>query len=373
MTVLTTGIGSHPISDVDQIFQDLFESGTSLWYFPQLRGENMLYNYHRIIPGLKFQLGRIFLNLNQFEIEKDLNNFRNDLIMRKNLLKKRNFSLQEFGLRGLHEFRSFIDKFKPKISGIKGQITGPLSEAYTVKVEPVNKKAMDIPEFLELIVQATREIAYTIDNELNHLSQEFFNGSTSTTLFLDEPVLTVVLNELDQKKAANYLSEVLTAVSSRKGIHVCDNIASVGDFMLDLPIDIISYDARSYPKTIQFLDDEKLYNFLEKGGGFALGLTPNTPESLVGEDNIEKLQRNELKIKDYLPSVDILIKEFEEILKDFTNKGIDTKIIIENLILTPQCGFQSFTIPTPERGEQVVKELLLIQEKTAREIQKKYS
>ena len=130
---------------------------------------------------------------------------------------------------------------------------------------------------------------------------------------------------------------------------------------------------KNYPKTIQFLDEEKLYNFLERGGGFALGLTQNTPESLVGEDNIEKLQRNELQIKDFLPSVNSLIREFEEILNDFTNKGLDTKLVVKNLILTPQCGFQSFTIPSPERGEQIVKELLLIQEKTARKIQKKYS
>ncbi|NHI94624.1 MAG: hypothetical protein EAX96_19185 [Candidatus Lokiarchaeota archaeon] len=369
--ILTTGIGSHPINDVNQIYQDL--RNLSMPYFPQLKIENMLYDYHRIIPGLNFHSGRLVLDLSQFRIEKDIDEFKNDLIMRRSLLKRRNFDLMEFPLKGLQEFRNFLSNNNSNIYGIKGQITGPLSESYVIKVEPVNKKSMDIPEFMELIVQATSEIAYTIDSELNHLAYKFVNNSKSATIFIDEPLLAIVLKELDQKTAAYYLEEVLKSISGRRGIHICDNIVSIGDFLLDLPINVISFDARSYPKTIQFLDDKKVLKFLNEGGGFALGLTPNTPESLVGEENIEKLQRDELNIKDYLPSTDSLIKDFEEILNDFINKGIDTKLVIKNLILTPQCGFQSFTIPTPERGEQIVRELLLIQEKTARSIEKKFS
>ncbi|MHA1798717.1 MAG: hypothetical protein ACTSVY_09770 [Candidatus Helarchaeota archaeon] len=371
--VLTTGIGSHPINDVQQVFQDLIESEISLLYFPQLKGENMLFNYHAIIPGLKLQLGKLIFNLNQFEIEKELDAFRNDLFMRKNLIKRRNFDVSIFNLKGLDNLEENLKNYSPKPMGLKGQITGPLSEAYSVRVEPVGKKAIDLPEFLDLFISTTSEIAFSIDSELNHLSHDLIGNSNFTTIFIDEPLLTIVLKELDQKTAFKYLSDVLNSISGRKGIHVCDDIVGISDFLLALPLDYISYDARFYPKTIEYLDDTKVSEYLERGGGFALGLTPNRPESLVGEENIEKLQRGELNIKEFIPTELTLLKDFEDILKDFNDKGIDSKLVVKNLLLTPQCGFQSFTLPNPERGEQIVRTLLTIQEKTARLIEKKYA
>ncbi len=368
--VLSTGIGSHPISDMEQIFRDLIDSEISLLYFPQLKKEHMIHAYYCMIPGLKYQMGKLFLNLNQFQIEKDLETYRNDLLMRKSLLKKRNFSLDDFNLIGLNYMRHYLEKYKPQIKGIKGQITGPLSEVFTVKIEPVNKRAIDIPEFLELFIQTAEEVAFSIDSIISHLNQEFVGNQANSIIFIDEPSLSIVLKELDIKKASKYLKRVFNSISGKKGIHVCDNLIGISEFILDLPVDYINFDVRTYPKTIEYLDDDKVIKFLENGGGFALGLIPNTPESLVGEENIDKIQKKQLKMKDFLPSIDSLIKKFELILEQFRHKGIQDKQVLENLIITPQCGFRSFDIPTPVEGEQMVKELLIIQEKLAKNIEK---
>jgi len=357
---------------MEQVFHDLVDSEISLLYFPQLKKENVIYSYYCMIPGLKFQMGNLFLNLSQFGIEKDLKAFRNDLQMRKSLLKKRSFNVDDFTLIGLNYMHHYLEKYQPKISGIKGQIMGPLSEAFTVKLEPVRKKAIDIPEFLELFIQTAEEVAFSIDSIIGHLNQEFVGNQNNSIIFIDEPSLSIVLKELNMKTASNYLSRVLNCISGKRGLHVCDNLIGISEFVLDLPLEYINFDVRTYPRTIEFLDDDKVIKFLEKGGGFALGLVPNTPESLVGEENIEKIQKNQLKMKDFLPTVDSLIKEFEQVIQQFNDKGIKNEQVLENLILTPQCGFRSFDIPTPVEGEQIAKELLNIQEKTARKIEKTF-
>ena len=229
--VLSTGIGSHPISDMEQVFHDLVDSEISLLYFPQLKKEHVIYSYYCMIPGLKFQMGKLFLNLNQFEIERDLEAFRNDLIMRKSLLKKRNFNVEDFNLIGLNYMHHYLEKYQPKISGIKGQIMGPLSEAYTVKLEPVKKKAIDIPEFLELFIQTAEEIAFSIDSIIGHLNQEFVGNQDNSIVFIDEPTLSIVLKELDIKTASKCLTRVLNNISGKKGMHVCDNLIGISEFV----------------------------------------------------------------------------------------------------------------------------------------------
>ena len=83
----TTGIGSHPIDNPEQVIFDIFESKITHPYIPQLKSDEMTYQFHSQIPGLSFKKGSVILDLNTPNFEKEFGKFKGKLKLKSLLLQ----------------------------------------------------------------------------------------------------------------------------------------------------------------------------------------------------------------------------------------------------------------------------------------------
>jgi hypothetical protein len=368
----STGLGSHPIADAKQIALDIISSGTKIPYFPQTVEDNMTFQFHNIIPGLILEKGSARLNLNDNRVVKGLEDLRGKLVLKKINIEPGGLPLEKRYIRGLYALEEALQETEADIWGVKGEITGPLTEAYSVEVLPGRKKAVLDEELFKLVLDVTAEVAYWLSKELQKLSRKFLGKGGETILFLDEPLLPLCLKDSVEPEAkVRAIESVLCRIRCKKGIHICDNPLTVIDNVLKLNIDYFSFDARRYPDTLEKTDSETLEKYLRRGKGFAFGLTPNTPEELFGEENIYDIQRGVKDPFDFIPKASDITNRMEHIVSQMESK-IDVVFLLHHSLITPQCGFRNFNIPNPSVGEKIVKRLLEIQEKAAEEVREKY-
>ncbi|MFB0561744.1 MAG: hypothetical protein ACETWM_11100 [Candidatus Lokiarchaeia archaeon] len=332
----------------------------------------MIFQFHNIIPGLIFEKGSAKLNFSDPKVVEGLDGFRGRLALKRINVEPAGLSLEEKYLKGLYAIEEVLQETEAEIWGLKGQITGPLTEAYSIEILPWKRKAILDEEIFKIILNTTSEIAYWLSKRLQKLTKKFVGKEGETIVFLDEPLLPLSLKEtMDPETRINSINYVLNRIQCRKGVHICDNPITVIDNMLELDIDYFSFDARRYPATLEKTKGETLQRYLEKGKGFAFGLTPNSPEELFGEEHIYEIQRGKKDPTNFIPEY-IKIKNGMKKMVLSVESKVDVVSLLEQSLVTPQCGFRNFNIPDPEMGEQVVKSLLEIQEKAAKEVRDEY-
>ncbi len=365
-------MGSHPITDAKQAALDIVQSGTRIPYFPQTVEDDMIFQFHNIIPGLIFNKGSAKINFSDPRVVEGIDDFRGRLALKKINVEPAGLSLEEKYLKGFYALEEVLQETEVDIWGIKGELTGPLTEAYSIEILPWKKKAILDEEIFKIIVDTTAETAYWLSNQLLKLTRKFVDKRGETILLFDEPLLPLCFKDsTDLETMINALNSVLSRIKCRKGIHICDNPVTVIDKILELEIDYFSFDARRYPATLEKIKSETLQRYLEDGKGFAFGLTPNSPEELFGEENIYEIQRGKKDPTDFIPESSEIKNRMEKIISSVESK-VNIKSLLEQSLITPQCGFRNFNIPNPTIGEQLVKNLLELQEKAAEEIREKY-
>lgn len=365
-------MGSHPIDDAKQAALDIVESGTKIPYFPQTVGDDMIYQFHNIIPGLVFEKGSAKLNFKDPKIVEGIENFRSRLALKKIKVEPSGLSIEEKYLKGLYALEEVLQEKEVDIWGIKGELTGPLTEAYSIEILPWKKKAIFDEEVFKLVLDTSAEIAHWLSNQLQKLTRKFIGKEGETILFLDEPLFPLCLKDCtDPDKMIKAVDHLLKRINCRRGIHICDNPITVIDSVLELEIDYLSFDARRYPAILEKIKTETLQKYLDRGKGFAFGLTPNSPEEVFGEENIYEIQRGKKDPYHFLPEPSEIKNRMETIISSIESK-IDVISLLKQSLITPQCGFRNFTIPNSKMGEQLVKNLLELQEKAAKEVREKY-
>ena len=111
-----------------------------------------------------------------------------------------------------------------------------------------------------------------------------------------------------------------------KGIHCCTNMD--WSLLLELPLDIISFDAYNYGEDFLLYRDE-IKDFVKRGGMIAWGIIPNSEDALLREGE-------------------------EEIRRKLESMLSRLEIDLEKVIITPSCGLSSLS----ERGSERVLSLL---------------
>ncbi|MBS7249492.1 MAG: hypothetical protein KIH08_02710, partial [Candidatus Freyarchaeota archaeon] len=235
----------------------------------------MTFQFHNIIPGLILEKGSARLNLNDPQVVKGLEDLRGKLVLKKINIEPGGLPLEKRYLKGLYALEEVLKETEADLWGVKGEITGPLTEAYSVEVLPGRKKAILDEDLFKLVLGVTAEVAYWLSKELQKLSRKFLGKKAETILFLDEPLLPLCLRDSAEPEAKiRAIDSVLCRIQCKKGIHICDNPLTVIDDVLKLNIDYFSFDARRYPATLEKTDSETLEKYLRRGKGFAFGLTP---------------------------------------------------------------------------------------------------
>ena len=223
---------------------------------------------------------------------------------------------------GLHTFLTRVKKAQM----VKGQITGPITWGLTVTDE--NGLGILYNETLaETMAKFLRLKASWQENALKQVSP-------NTIMFVDEPYLVSlgsVFTPIPEEKVPALLEEVLRGIKGLKGLHCCGN--TNWSALLNMPIDILSFDAYNYADSLSAYPDE-VESFLARGGTIAWGIVPNDEEALA---------------KESLPS---LYDRLGEAMAPFTRNGISFKQIVSQGLLTPSCGFATLS---PEAASQALE------------------
>jgi len=212
---------------------------------------------------------------------------------------------------------SFASGQKSKIPVAKGQLIGPISWGLCV-TDNSGKGIIYDDTLADAIGRFLR---------LKASWQEKFLGSIArqTVIFIDEPYLTSLGSAfvaLPNEKISQLIGEVLAGISGLKGIHCCG--ATDWSLLLNLPVDIISFDAYNYLDSILCYQAD-LSSFVRKGKAISWGIVPNDEDLLKKE------------------SAATIYDRFTEALAPLTREGIPIRDLVRQSIITPTCGLASLS------------------------------
>jgi len=228
---------------------------------------------------------------------------------------------REYGA-GLHAFLSKVGSNKL----VKGQVTGPITWGLTVTRQDGLGILYD-DTLAETAAKFLRLKASWQENMLRKVSP-------NPIIFVDEPYLVSlgsVFTPIPEEKVPVLLEETLKGIKGIKGLHCCGN--TNWSVVLDLAIDILSFDAYNYASSLSTHAD-KVKSFLMRGGTIAWGIVPNEEEAVVKE------------------SVSSLRDRLEEAMAPFTRDGLKFKQLVAQGLITPSCTLASLL---PDAANQALE------------------
>ncbi len=285
--------------------------------------ENMYAQYSEGFPGVIIADQKISV-----ERKPDFDHLLEQLYSDSAENRSANYAIDKKYAAGLHYFASMV---KTTLPLVKGQITGPISWGLCVTDSSGRGIVYDetlaeaVSKFLKLKAAWQEALLSTIARQ--------------TVIFIDEPYLSSLGSafvSLSNEQISSSISEVLSGIKGLKGIHCCGG--TDWSLLLNLPIDIISFDAYSYLDSILCYQAE-LSSFIKKGKAIAWGIVPNDEDILSKE------------------SVSSLFDRFGEALAPLTRDGISIRELVRQSILTPTCGLVSLSPDAVEFAFNMLSEL----------------
>lgn len=327
--LLPTGIGSMPHSNAQEACNVILENFNKIPFWPQLPKlgfkENMYVQFAYDLPGvaLDTEHKKVYLDTsNTAEIEK----FCEKLVEHQS----DKFAYEKEYFAGFYTMLKNKAKLK-NVNMLKGQLAGPISLGMQITDE--TRRSILYNEFFrDILIKSLKLKAEWQESALRDICR-------NTIIFFDEPSLSLFGTpylSLNKEEIMGALSEVCSGLKGLKGIHCCGNTDWA--MILDLPIDIISFDAYSYGDRLA-LYPEKIKNFIVLGGALAWGIVPSVEEKFRAEN------------------LDMLIYKFDTLLKNFAKKGISEKELLKASLLTPSCGLAGMSIESAEKALKTTKEL----------------
>jgi len=226
--------------------------------------ENMYIQYSEGFPGIEVEKEKI-----RFERAADFDSKLEQLYADSYQDNRDSYQVGKEYAAGLY---SFASSQKSKIPVAKGQLIGPISWGLCV-TDHTGKGIIYDDTLAEAIGKFLK---------LKASWQEKFLGSTTrqTVIFIDEPYLASLGSAfiaLPNQQISHLIGEVLAGISGIKGIHCCG--ATDWSLLLNLPIDIISFDAYNYLDSILCYQAD-LCSFARKGKSISWGIVPNDEDIL---------------------------------------------------------------------------------------------
>jgi hypothetical protein len=214
---------------------------------------------------------------------------------------------------------------------VKGQITGPIS--WGLCVTDSSGKGIIYDDTLADAVSKFLKL------KAAWLESFMCSFSKKTVIFVDEPYLTSLGSAfvaLPNDQISGQLNEVLGGIKGIKGIHCCGS--TDWSLLLNLPIDIISFDAYSYLDSVLcYLPD--LLSHVRRGRAIAWGIVPNDEETLKKETPASLFDR------------------FGDALSHLTNNSLSVRQVVRQSLVTPTCALASLSHDAVEYAYNLLTEL----------------
>ena len=303
----TTLIGSLPYNDAKKALDMITDGRITCPSWPQLPSlgysESMYVQTGEHLPGLR-------IDNKEKKITVDIQSYDPTEIYEAIITDNvDHFKHSEKYHKGFYEL---IDRDLKIYIGIKGQVTGPISEG--LQVQDADGRSVIYDESYSEIVRKV------VNMTARWQARELRKHNDNVMIFFDEPSLSLLgspFASISTEDAASWMNESMDVPDCMKGIHCCGN--TDWPMVLSTNIDILSFDAYSYAHTLAMFPEE-LNEFLERGGTLSWGLVPSSDEGIEIE------------------SSDSLVKIFESNIDLMEKKGIPRRTIAEQSMITPQCG-----------------------------------
>lgn len=322
-------IGSLPLEDHKEALDLVFEYSPYIpnWVqLPKNRFEGMISQFLPGMPGYTLEGDREFIDPHSDSFFDQLTLFYEKYLGiiegSKSLLD--DFFVDKDRLAGLFHLVSRLETQSPidNIVAIKGQITGPITFATSVK----DREGRAIFYDEQLRDMAIKHL-YLHALYQAKLLQKF---NKKIIIFLDEPALagfgSSEFISIKREEVISAFSEIISGlheIGVLVGIHVCAN--TDWSLITDSGADILNFDAYSYFDKL-ILYKEKLREFFDHGKFLAWGIVPTDGQFIDKED------------------FSLLCDRFEAQLKEAeTALNMSKKDILTNTFITPSCGCGSLS------------------------------
>jgi methionine synthase II (cobalamin-independent) len=331
-------IGSIPYQD-HQEATDLVIGSTPeipLWVqLPAYRDEGMMAQFLPGLPGYRRQGDKDYVDTADEDFEQELLTFYEEYMAVTeggHSLGDTRFKLEPDRTEGFFTLLRTLQARKPSLTGVKGQITGPITFATGVKDQ--DKKALFFDD--QLRDAAIKLLALKAGWQVEQLAC----FDVPVILFLDEPALAgfgssefISISKQDVLSSFAEITEQVHQRGGLTGVHVCAN--ADWSLVLDSDADILSFDAYSYFDKLLLYSDE-LRRFLDAGKILAWGMVPTMEPEDIDREDVESLLTQ-------------FWKKFEALRKQ---SGLEQGQLLRQSLITPSCGTGSLT---PERAEKVLQ------------------
>jgi methionine synthase II (cobalamin-independent) len=300
---MITGIGSFPLTDIDETIDLIFSTCGEIPFWPQLPKkspkENMYTTFLESVPCIRIdETGAVYMDTQETKgVERFYEDYSN-----ANLEV---FKVSEDVAPGFYTFLDRLKEIQGGVKTIKGQLTGPFSMGLGLKDEK-GKPVIYNSAYFDIIKKALNMKAKWMVSAIKAAYPE-----KEVIVFFDEPFMVSFGSayvSISKEETISLLNEVLEGVEARTGVHCCGN--TDWSVLFNSNIDIVNYDAFSFLETI-FYYPEDLTRFLGRGGWMSPGFVPSSEEVMgLGKSDIADVAEKfagqlkaasiELKSKDWL-------------------------------------------------------------------------
>lgn len=320
-------IGSVPLTDHKEATDLIFAHTPQIPIWPQLpayKEEGMIPQFITGLPGVTEVDGKTFIQSEGEEFDAEFLAFFEEYLMVTEgavTLEDSRFALTPEIARGFFEFLEKAKEQPANLSGLKGQLTGPVT--FCTGVVDQNDRAIFYND--QLRDAAIKMLALKARYQVKKMAEI----STPAIVFFDEPGLSgfgtsafITISKEDVTACFEEVFESVRAEGGLTGVHVCAN--TEWSLLFDAGVDVISYDAYSYFDRLILYPDH-IKEFMARGGILATGIIPTNGEQI---DNAE---------------TDQLVAQWFEQTAELEKLGIDQKTVYQQTVITPSCGTGTVT------------------------------
>ena len=338
---LATLIGSLPVTDHREALALIFDHTPAIPLWPQLPvnpQEGMLNQFIEGFPGIVEEGERTYFNIHTEQFPADqLTFFEHYLAALESpeALKTSPFATSRERARGLYELCDLVRE-RTGIVAVKGQVTGPFT---------LLTGLMDENKRLGYYEPAIREVAVKgLSLKAAWQAQYLGRLGKPTIVFIDEPALAglgsssfISISLEDIRLDLTEVIEAIHQTGGLAGIHVCAN--TDWEFLLSLPLDILSFDAYSFFDRLIVCRDQ-LDKFLDRGGILAWGIVPTSEKEQIDQETAETL-----------------VRRWEEQAAQLVNYRRDQAALLSQTLITPSCGTGSLPLPYARKVLELTRDV----------------
>lgn len=316
-----TAIGSVPHVNPSEICSRILDSYKDIPFWPQLPKRTFLENmYVQFMEGFPCAVIDEDKKKVWIDTSKDLMGGIEKAYHKIIEEDFEYFGMSERYAQGFYEFLAQARKRDLSgISYVKGHVTGPISFGLSVTDEK-KQSILYHPELSEVLSKILAIKARYQIRKLKEISDDII-------IFIDEPYLVSIgssVVNINKEDVIAKIGETVQAIHEEgalAGVHCCGN--TDWSILLELGIDILNFDAYGYVKSLS-LYPEALTGYLKKGGSLAWGIVPTSEDA-----------------KKETPET--LFRRIEEGVSTLESKGIEKKLILDSIVVTPSCGCGTMT------------------------------